>query len=57
MAHICPEIPMYLLLGYGKTLWRSVQKYKCTVTEIVGLNGIKDLKRVPMGTGIKIPQK
>lgn len=48
---------MYLLLGYGKTLWRSVQKYKCTVTEIVGLNGIKDLKRVPMGTGIKIPQK
>ncbi|MEG1293747.1 MAG: LysM peptidoglycan-binding domain-containing protein, partial [Clostridium sp.] len=41
----------------GDTLWDIAMKNKCTVAEIVGLNGIKNPNNVPIGTELKIPQQ
>ncbi|MEG2930000.1 MAG: LysM peptidoglycan-binding domain-containing protein [Oscillospiraceae bacterium] len=54
-----PDTKKYVIhkIVRGDTLWDIAMKNKCTVAEIVGLNGIKNPNNVPIGTELKIPQK
>ena len=56
---VVPDTKKYTIhkIVYGDTLWDIAVKNKCTVAEIVGMNGIKDPNNVPVGTELKIPQK
>ncbi|MEG1779375.1 MAG: LysM domain-containing protein, partial [Oscillospiraceae bacterium] len=54
-----PDTKKYIIhkIVYGDTLWDIAINNKCTVAEIVGLNGIEDPNSVAVGTEIKIPQR
>ncbi|MEG1968327.1 MAG: S-layer homology domain-containing protein [Clostridia bacterium] len=56
---VIPDTKKYVIhkIVRGDTLWDIAMKNKCTVAEIVGLNGIKNPNNVPIGTELKIPQK
>ncbi|MEG0703435.1 MAG: S-layer homology domain-containing protein, partial [Christensenella sp.] len=54
---VIPDTKKYVVhkIVRGDTLWDIAMKNKCTVAEIVGLNGIKNHNNVPIGTELKIP--
>lgn len=56
---VIPDTKKYAIhkIAVGDTLWDIAIKNKCTVAEIVSLNAIKNPKKVPVGTELKIPQK